>query len=216
MGSEDEEDAGGVGGSRRSPLPDSTRADSPGRDLVSSSQGSPRRPPSKACKVRGWGGGSPLGGGPWADVGWSPSHPWGVPVLLWGVLCCLMGRWGFMGVRCHNWGGVLGGLCLPWGVPMLPYGVSGGGRCYNSGGPGGGLCSPWGSQCCPEGGVSVISGGSWGSLPSCGELPALPCGISAHLLGSHSLWGGPCATPGPGPPPTPRTPHIPVPPPPPP
>ena len=96
-------------------------------------------------------------------------------------------------------------------------GSLGGGRCYNSGGPGGGLCSPWGSQCCPEGGVSVISGGSWGSLPSCGGLPALPCGISAHLLGSHSLWGGPCATPGPGPPPpTPRTPHIPVPPPPPP
>lgn len=51
VGSEDEEDAGGVGGSRRSPLPDSTRADSPGRDLVSSSQGSPRRPPSKACKT---------------------------------------------------------------------------------------------------------------------------------------------------------------------
>ncbi|GAB0201637.1 death domain-associated protein 6 [Grus japonensis] len=34
------------------PLPDSTRADSPGRDLVSSSQDrSPHCPPRKACKT---------------------------------------------------------------------------------------------------------------------------------------------------------------------
>ncbi|TRZ09517.1 hypothetical protein HGM15179_017585, partial [Zosterops borbonicus] len=33
-----------------SPLPDSTRADSPGGDLVSSSQGSPPRAAPKACK----------------------------------------------------------------------------------------------------------------------------------------------------------------------
>ncbi|XP_062457033.1 death domain-associated protein 6 [Rhea pennata] len=48
---EEEEAEGGSGPPRPSPLPDSTRADSPGQGLVSSSQGSPRRLPPKACKT---------------------------------------------------------------------------------------------------------------------------------------------------------------------
>ncbi|XP_065510798.1 death domain-associated protein 6 [Caloenas nicobarica] len=63
LGLEEQQPGGGPGGLSplppRSPLPDSTRADSPGRDLVSSSQGSPPRDPPpgspppapKVCKT---------------------------------------------------------------------------------------------------------------------------------------------------------------------
>ncbi|XP_054663383.1 death domain-associated protein 6 [Grus americana] len=56
VGEEEEEEEGGGPGAlppppHHSPLPDSTRADSPGRDLVSSSQGSPHCPPPQGLQV---------------------------------------------------------------------------------------------------------------------------------------------------------------------